>query len=254
MTDRRRLYNLRSSPGDGKLVRSVSDEYDDDEFLIGAGRLKKPSPINYLRICVFCVVFISVFVSGYFCHVLVAGFSRSSESQIAGKIGDVINPEQIKEYHIELTKQSHMAGTAQNYELAEYIAQKFLEFSFDDVKVTNYSVRLPYPDQNKPNSVKLLDSTGGVKHICKTTETPLTEFEKTHPTSPLFNAHSKPGTVKRPYVYVNTAMKQDFELLEKYNVSVKDKVSLPQIKFSVYLFNPLLETVSLYIHSSYSNC
>ena len=226
MTDRRRLYNLRSSPGDGKLVRSVSDEFDDDEFLIGSGRLDKPTRFNYLKIGAITVTLIAVFLSGYFCHVLVSGFFRSSVyKDVIARVDSVINADKIREYHIELTKQSHMAGTKENYQLSSYIADKFRQFSFDAVEIRNYSVRLPYPDVNKPNSVKLLNSAGNVVHLCKNTEIPLTNFEKNSPTSPLFNAHSKPGSVKGPYIYANRARKKDFELLNKYNISVSGKVS-----------------------------
>ena len=223
MDDRRRLYNLQSSRGDGNLVQSVSDDYDDEDLLLSGTRRQAPS-VNYIKITVIVFSLIAVFFSGFFSHILMVSFGRPSSEHKIDNIASVIDPSKIREYHIELTKSTHLAGTPRNHELAQYIAKKFQEFAFDTVEMKNYSIRLPYPDKNNPNAVKLLDSSGTVQHECRNIDLPVNDFEKKNPTTPLFNAHSKPGSVKGPYVYVNYASLEDFKLLQDHNITVKDKV------------------------------
>ena len=225
MGDRRRLYNLQSSRGDGHLVQSVSDDYDDEDLLLSGARRQPPS-FNYIKVCVVAFSVVVVFFSGFFSHSLLISFGKPSSEHKIDNIGSVIDPSRIKEYHIELTKSTHLAGSQRNYELAQYIANQFHDFAFDNVELKNYSIRLPFPDEKKPNAVKLFDSLGEVQHTCRNIEVPLNEFEKNNPTTPLFNAHSKPGSVRAPYLYVNFAEIEDFKLLKENNITVKDKVSL----------------------------
>ena len=225
MGDRRRLYNLQSSRGDGHLVQSVSDDYDDEDLLLSGARRQPPS-FNYIKVCVVAFSVVVVFFSGFFSHSLLISFGKPSSEHKIDNIGSVIDPSKIKEYHIELTKSTHLAGSQRNYELAQYIANQFHDFAFDNVELKNYSIRLPFPDEKKPNAVKLFDSSGEVQHTCRNIEVPLNEFEKNNPTTPLFNAHSKPGSVRAPYLYVNFAEIEDFKLLKENNITVKDKVSL----------------------------
>ena len=224
MGDRRRLYNLQSSRGDGHLVQSVSDDYDDEDLLLSGSRRQSPS-FNYIKLCVIVFSIVAVFSSGFFSHILIVSFGKPASEHKIDNIASVIDPAKIREYHIELTKNTHLAGTPRNYELAQYIANKFHDFAFDSVELKNYSIRLPYPDKNKPNVVKLFDSSGVVRHTCRKIEKPLNDFEKNNPTTPLFNAHSKPGTVKGPVVYANYAFKSDFKLLQDQNITVEGKVS-----------------------------
>ena len=226
MVEGRRMYNLKASDNNGRLVRSMtSEDFEDDDYLLPNGQHTSSSAgCNYLRAAVVALSVAAIFTSGYFFHVLISGFGTPVAEHKIENIAHVIESDKIRDVHIELSKQTHLAGSQRNYELAQLIAKKFHEYAFDSVEMKNYSIRLPYPDPNKPSSVTLLDSSGTEIHSCLTKEPPLTDFEIKNPTTPIFNSHSKAGTVKAPYVYVNKADKGDFEFLRMNNITVEGKV------------------------------
>ena len=188
---------------------------------------EEPKRFECNKLRFFGIIFsiVIVFISGYVARVLVENFLFPTASHKIENIAEIIDPSYIKDYHVALTRETHLAGTHANYKLAEFIRDKFTEFNFDKVEVKNYSIRLPYPYFTEPNSVQVMSSDGNVLHICKNTEEALTEFERLHPSTPLFNGWSKAGTVKRPYIYANYGTKEDFTLLSANGVAVKDKVT-----------------------------
>ena len=90
-----------------------------------------------------------------------------------------------------------MAGTAQDKEQADWMAQKFRDFGLDEVNVVPYQVLLSYPKWDQPNKVYLLDESGNAVYTTSGTQTPIyAEEEFSDKVAPNFNAYSAPGTVQ----------------------------------------------------------
>lgn len=59
------------------------------------------------------------------------------------------------------TKRPHVGGGEQNKKLGEYIRDKWIGYKFDHVEMVRYDVLLSMPPKDKPNVVKILNTTDG---------------------------------------------------------------------------------------------
>jgi len=90
-----------------------------------------------------------------------------------------------------------LAGTAQDFEQADLMRQKFLEFGLDDAYIVPYEVLLSYPNWTVPNKIYVLDETGEVQYNTSGRQEPLyTEEESSPLAAPNFNAFSGTGTAE----------------------------------------------------------
>ena len=46
--------------------------------------------------------------------------------------------------------------------MAQYLAQQWREYEFDDVEMPSYKVLLSFPMEDKPNIISVLDSNGTI--------------------------------------------------------------------------------------------
>ena len=96
----------------------------------------------------------------------------------------------------KLTELPHIAGSDTNRDLAMDIYKEWSGYGFDSVEVINYTVLLSYPNKDKPNSLRLKDSSGAILYDSKIAEEPpLTDDEKKPNVAAPFNAYSGSGTV-----------------------------------------------------------
>ena len=218
MTEKKQFYNLQ--PSRSGIVHSYSEE--DTELLLDSQSDPKRET-NYLKIFIVLSAIVGIFLSGFVSHKLLLSFTMPEVSHKIANIREVISAKNIKTRLQDLSSETHIAGSGRNYKIAQALQLDFIKYKFDNVEMKNYSIKLPYPDPENPNSVNLLDDSGNIIHKCAPNETPLTKFEKSHPTTVLFNAWSKTGTVKAPYVYVNFATDEDFKMLKSKNISVTGK-------------------------------
>ena len=95
-----------------------------------------------------------------------------------------------------MTSIPHLAGTAQDFEQAEWLRQNFEDFGLDQAVVVPYDVLLSYPDMNRPNKIYLMNNTEAIV-TTKGTQDPLYAEEEFSPlVAPNFNAYSGTGTVE----------------------------------------------------------
>ena len=91
----------------------------------------------------------------------------------------------------------HLAGTKQDLEQANWVADRFREYGLDEVTVAPYQVLLSYPKLDKPNKVYLMDEAGNAVFTTSGTQTPIyADEESSTEVMPNFNAYSAPGTVE----------------------------------------------------------
>jgi len=97
-----------------------------------------------------------------------------------------------------LTLYPHIAGSDQNYKLADDLALQWHSYGFDRVEIKNYTVLLTYPNRSSLNVLNIVSRSdiNNVVYTANTTlEKPLVKGEDDPDVSPPFNAFSGTGTV-----------------------------------------------------------
>ncbi|TDK42592.1 M28 family peptidase [Algoriphagus formosus] len=126
----------------------------------------------------------------------------------------------FKVHHQELTKNPHIAGTAEN-ELVQQYMKKIMEEAGMDVQLYPYDVYLP----NDPGKSEL--------EIVSPVQMKLSQQEKVLDEDPFtkddrlhlgFNAYSGSGDVTAEVVYVNYGRREDFQKLEEMGIDLTGKV------------------------------
>ena len=59
------------------------------------------------------------------------------------------------------TKRPHVGGGEQNRKLGEYVRDEWKSYKFDHVEMVKYDVLLSMPPRDKPNAVKIINTTDG---------------------------------------------------------------------------------------------
>ncbi|PVD25947.1 hypothetical protein C0Q70_13613 [Pomacea canaliculata] len=124
-----------------------------------------------------------------------------------------------------LTQSPHIAGRDRDFELVAYLKSKFTEYGLDSVKSTPYQVLLSYPDNENPNTVLIVNNTGGETIVFDSTSTESNISQLEGVIRP-FLAYSPSGVVNTSkLVYVNYGRVEDFEFLRtNYNITFNDSI------------------------------
>ena len=67
----------------------------------------------------------------------------------------------VYHFYSNFTKRPHVGGGEQNKKLGEYIRDKWISYKFDHVEMVQYDVLLSMPPRDKPNVIKILNTTDG---------------------------------------------------------------------------------------------
>ncbi|KAM4675184.1 transferrin receptor protein 2 [Discoglossus pictus] len=97
----------------------------------------------------------------------------------------------------------HPAGSDEDKDLAMYVLQNFKSFSLHNTWVDSHFAELQYPDSNKPNFLRIVDSENNTVKIINLND------------QDLYCPYSAPGNVTAGLIYANYGRKEDFERLEK---------------------------------------
>ena len=136
------------------------------------------------------------------------------------KFRAIPQPANIKEYMRRLSARPHHLGSPYDKDNAEWLLAKFKEFGWD-AQIESFNVLFPTP------KTRLLEMTGPTKFVAKLEE-PAVAVDPTSNQKaeqlPTYNAYSIDGDVTGPLVYVNYGRPADYEVLEKYGISVKGAI------------------------------
>ncbi|MFC3414663.1 M28 family peptidase [Algoriphagus hitonicola] len=146
--------------------------------------------------------------------------NQTGQNELESEFLRSVNYDRFKIHHQELTKNPHIAGTAEN-ELVQQYMSKIMEEAGMKVKVYPYDVYLP----NHPGK-SMLQITSPVQMTLSQQEKELDEdpFTKDDRLYLGFNAFSGSDDVTAEVVYVNYGTREDFQLLEEMGVDLKGKV------------------------------
>jgi N-acetylated-alpha-linked acidic dipeptidase len=116
----------------------------------------------------------------------------------------------------------HHVGSAASRENAEFIAALFEEWGYD-TEIAEYEILLPTP---RVREVELILPT---RYSATLTEDTLPEDPSTGVVDtllPPYNAFSRDGEVEAELVFVNYGIPEDYEVLERYGISVEGKIAI----------------------------
>ena len=121
-----------------------------------------------------------------------------------------------------LSARPHHVGSPYDKDNAEWILQRFKEWGWD-AQIETFSVLFPTPKE------RLLELVAPTRLTAKLEEPAVpgdpTSDQKAEQL-PTYNAYSIDGDVTGPLVYVNYGRPEDYEVLERYGVSVKGAMVL----------------------------
>ncbi|HLL74874.1 MAG TPA: M28 family metallopeptidase [Pyrinomonadaceae bacterium] len=129
---------------------------------------------------------------------------------------------QAREHLRQLTKEPHVAGTAEDYQTALYVRDRLRAYGVP-AELKEYQVLLPTP--RAPTVLELLAPRRERLLLREpvVAEDPSSSSAKIIPP---FNAYSASGDVSAPLVYVNYGLPEDYAALKRLNVDVKGKIAI----------------------------
>jgi len=151
------------------------------------------------------------------------GYSTDSsriERDWEQKFREIPAPDQLRENMRRLSAYPHHVGSAYDKDNAEWMLARFKSWGFD-AQLESFDVLFPTP---KERVVELIAPT---KYRAKLQEPPVpgdSTSSQTQQQLPTYNAYSADGDVTGPLVYVNYGMRDDYEQLERMNISVKGAI------------------------------
>jgi N-acetylated-alpha-linked acidic dipeptidase len=158
-------------------------------------------------------------------HAQISGFTpahSAHESAIEEKFKSIPAPDEERRQHRIFTQEPHVAGSARNNQLAYYIADEWRKQGLEDVIIHEYDV---YGTNPKFASLEMIAPT---HYTATLRESPLPgDDDSRNPAiSGAWLGMSISGEVTAPIVYAHSGNPEDYDLLRKNGISVKDKIVL----------------------------
>lgn len=150
-------------------------------------------------------------------------FASSVESQLEAEsvLLETPSPERARRWLQELTEEPHVAGTAQEKVVADYVRQRLEEFGLE-TEVAEYEVYLNYPKRVAARLVEPEELELELREDVIEGD----RFSSSETLFPAFHGYSATGKVSGQVVYVNYGTPADYERLEKMGVSVENRIVL----------------------------
>mgnify|MGYP003664710133 FL=1 len=122
----------------------------------------------------------------------------------------------------EMSRTPHHVGSARGREVVEYIAEHFREWGYD-TEIVEYEVLFPSPRTRELELVSPGQYTAGIFEDSLEEDPSTSNIEDLLPP---YNAYSIDGEVEAELVFVNFGTPADYEVLERYGVSVEGKIAI----------------------------
>ncbi len=160
------------------------------------------------------------------------GFTRAraaAQADVERRFLAMPSADQIRDAHLFLADQPHMAGTARDRELAEWTRDRFRTAGLEDVAITTHDVLLPWPEEVSVEMIAPRPWRASMR------EAPIPGDRYTHgehadPGVP-FHAYSASGDVSAPVVFAGNGLPPDYDWLASEGIDVRGKIVL--VRYSV---------------------
>ncbi|XP_071509915.1 glutamate carboxypeptidase 2-like [Diadema antillarum] len=156
---------------------------------------------------------------------------KAPDEMVSTALLNEMNEESIREILRQLTRNPHVAGTPQNFELAKDIEADWKAYGFETTMHT-YNVLLSFPstEQGENNTVSLAPNLKSPTAVFTSQlyEERLDDIsrEKSADILPPFNAYSAAGIFTGDLMYVNYARVEDFQELESLGYNLTGRIAI----------------------------
>ncbi len=156
----------------------------------------------------------------------ITGFSPAhavDESKLETQFKSAISTDRIRDYHRYFTSKPHPAGTKNDYEVAQYIAEEWKKQGLEDVVIRQYDVLGTRPVSTMLEMVAPKKYT---RRACASSPTTSIPTPGIPTSSSAWIGFSSSGEVTAPVVYAHSGNPEDYELLRQHGIDVKGKIVL----------------------------
>jgi N-acetylated-alpha-linked acidic dipeptidase len=146
--------------------------------------------------------------------------AQSGSPSWDAKMRDIPQASNIRQSMERLSARPHHVGSAYDKDNAEWLLARFREWGWD-AQIETFSVLFPTPTE------RVLELLGPTPFTAKLEEPVVPADPTSNQTSeqlPIYNAYSIDGDVTGPLVYVNYGRPEDYEVLERYGISVNGAI------------------------------
>jgi N-acetylated-alpha-linked acidic dipeptidase len=155
----------------------------------------------------------------------ILGFSPAhavSEHQLEAAFQSIPSPEKAREWLHTFTAEPHPAASERNNQLADFVAEEWRKQGWEDVALRRYDVL-----HSRPRSVSL-EMTEPVRFTAALREDAydIDPGTKNSAVSGAYFGYSASGDVTAEVVYAHSGNPEDYDLLKKNGISVRDKIVL----------------------------
>jgi len=148
--------------------------------------------------------------------------ASNAQRTLESRLDASIDKNEMDQWLRRMSARPHHAGSAAGKENAEFIASLFESWGYD-VEIAQYEILLPTP---KVREVELVAPT---QFSASLREDSLAEDPSTSVREdllPPYNAFSVDGEVEGELVFVNYGRPEDYEILDRYGISVEGKIAI----------------------------
>jgi N-acetylated-alpha-linked acidic dipeptidase len=146
--------------------------------------------------------------------------AQSGSTSWDAKFRELPQPSNIRAAMERMSARPHHVGSPYDKDNAEWLLARFKEFGWD-AEIEVFSVLFPTPTE------RVLELVAPTRFTAKLEE-PAVAVDPTsnqkNEQLPNYNAYSIDGDVTGPLVYVNYGRPQDYDVLERYGISVKGAI------------------------------
>lgn len=158
------------------------------------------------------------------------GFTRDAaelELRIEEQLSRTLSNDSTGRHFRYLTEEPHVAGSARNKELADYLVDRFRDYGLDEVRLHRYDVLLPYPERVE---VTMLEP---FRYEASLTEDGYPQDKDTWDADVgrAYMGMSASGDVTGDLVYASSGNPEDYDWLEAQGIDLRDKIAI--VRYSV---------------------
>jgi N-acetylated-alpha-linked acidic dipeptidase len=155
----------------------------------------------------------------------ILGFSpphAAAERQLESAFQSIPSPEKAREWHRTLTAEPHPAASERNNYLADFVAGEWRKQGWEDVTLRRYDVL-----HSRPRSISL-EMTEPLRFTASLREDAydVDPDTKNPAVSGAYFGYSVSGDVTAEVVYAHSGNPEDYDLLRKNGISVRNKIVL----------------------------
>jgi N-acetylated-alpha-linked acidic dipeptidase len=146
--------------------------------------------------------------------------AQSGSTSWDAKFRELPQPSNIRAAMERMSARPHHVGSPYDKDNAEWLLARFKDFGWD-AQIEVFSVLFPTPTE------RVLELVAPTRFTAKLEEPVVAADPTSNQKSeqlPNYNAYSIDGDVTGPLVYVNYGRPQDYEVLERYGISVKGAI------------------------------